>query len=348
MLVGSVPPIFGGVSVHLQRLLPQLAERGIPHVLLDISGTTKNAANVICTRWRKAVLRLLREPRAILHFHNFTPFNLLVYALLGLRHRTILSLHNTRFIDELNGVPTPIRGLVVRMLNRLDAIIVSSDAAAELLRPLVWDNGKLVVCPEFIPPAAGIHDELPLDIAALRRHRYLLASTAFRLCFHQGQDAYGVDLLIDLVAALVHQDGLDAAIVFLLPSIGDSRYFDFLQARVRQVNIQDRFLFVTQPVAEACAVWRQSDVVIRATNTDGAPLSIKEALWCGTPVIASDCVPRGPHVVSFTTRDPADLRAKTVQVLTHLKEHRTRVQNASLEDNVQPLVDIYTRLMQNG
>jgi len=33
-------------------------------------------------------------------------------------------------------------------------------------------------------------------------------------------------------------------------------------------------------------------VLIRATNTDGDSLSVREALWFGKPALASDCVDR--------------------------------------------------------
>ena len=346
--IGAVPPPFGGVTVHVKRLLPYLAERKIPHVLYDISGTPKNAEHVECVRWRYVVIRLLREPRAVLHFHNFTASNLPVFALLGRRHATILSLHNARFADDLSRPLAPLRRFLLGMLNRMDVIIVISDAAAELLRPFLVKKVEVVVCPEFIPPRT-VEADLPSEIADLRRrHQYLLAANASRLSRYREQDLYGVDLLIHLIDRLVHEHGLDAAMVFLLPQVGDEAYFNELKSRVSQAKIQDRFLFVTQPVTDACALWQVSDVVIRATNTDGNSLTVKEALWCKTPVIASDCAPRDPEVVLFRTRDATDLTAVAFHVLTNLDTYRSQLQGFKAEDNVEPLISIYQRYLRNG
>ncbi len=344
--IGCVPPPFGGVSVHLQRLLLHLKQRGIPHLLFDISGVSKSADNVICTRWRSAVVRLLREPRAIVHFHNFSPRNLILYSLLGLKHATILTLHNERFAEELNSLAAPVGKMTVKMLNRLDKIIVASEKCCQALSPLIKHPDKIIICPEFIAPTIPDNPVLPEEIVSLRRqHKYLISSNAFEIRFHQGKDLYGIDLLIELVANLAHEEGLDVALVFLLPSIGDRQYFEKLKARIDQLKIGASFLFVTKPVIDANDVWRVSDLVIRATNTDGSSLTVKEALWCGTPVIASDCAPRDPAAILFRTGDLNDLKAKAVTVLTQSETYRARLENLQFADNVETLIDIYNRFL---
>jgi len=347
--IGCVPPPFGGVSVHLQRLLLHLKQRGIPHLLFDISGVSKSADNVICTRWRHAVVRLLREPRAIVHFHNFSPRNLIVYWLIGLKHITILSLHNERFVDELDNIAASVRRILVKMLNRLDVIFVSSEKCSQILAPLIKDQDKIIVCPEFIAPTIPDNSVLPEEIVSLRRqHKYLISSNAFEIRFHQGKDLYGIDLLIELVANLTHEESLDVALVFLLPSIGDRAYFTKLKTRIEELEIAESFLFVTKPVVDANAVWRISDLVIRATNTDGSSLTVKEALWCGTPVIASDCAPREPAAVLFKTRDLADLKAQVVAVLTASELYKASAKNVQLANGVELLIDIYERFTRGN
>ena len=99
---------------------------------------------------------------------------------------------------------------------------------------------------------------------------------------------------------------------------------------------------------DACALWRIADVVVRATNTDGNPLMVQEALWCGVPVVASDCVPRDPEVVTFRSRRADDLAAKLSLVLGDLPGYRETVSKMQHADNAGKLIGIYRDLLQQG
>jgi glycosyltransferase involved in cell wall biosynthesis len=46
-----------------------------------------------------------------------------------------------------------------------------------------------------------------------------------------------------------------------------------------------------------------SDIFLRPTRSDGDANSIREALYLGVPVIASDCVERPDQVLTFRTGD---------------------------------------------
>ncbi len=345
--VGCIPPPFGGVAVHLERLIARLAQHGLPHLLFDIGGTPKQIENVVCTTWGRVILRLLGAPRSIVHFHNFSPQNLLYFRLLGLRHLTILSLHNERFMEELNTMPAPYRKLSAGSFNMLEAIVVPNDDCRNLLAPLVSDREKIQVCPAFIPPHLPALRVLPETVAEFRRrHRFMIASSAFTIRFHHGEDLYGIDLLVELTANLRLEHKLDVGTVFLLPSVGDDHYFRDLRARIAERGLEGSFLFVTKPLAEACFLWQAADLVIRATNTDGNSLMVQEALWCKTPVLAGDCVPRGPGVVLFRTRDPDDLADKAKMILGALPEYRSAAKEIECADNAEKLIEIYHSLQE--
>ncbi|HEU4698114.1 MAG TPA: glycosyltransferase family 4 protein [Gemmatimonadales bacterium] len=344
--VGVYPPPYGGVSIHLQRLCGRLRAAGAPVRLIDLAPDPAKPAvpGVEAMRWAAAVRRLVRAPRAIVHFHNFTPRNALLYAALGLRHRTVLSFHNERFVAELATLPRPAAAVVRRALERLDCIVVDSEDCLALARGLVRDPGRLRLIPEYLDPPAVPPLEEPAIVALRERHRYLLGSNAFRISFHDGQDLYGIDLLIELLHRLVTLRRLDVAMAFLLPAIGDDAYFARLQARVAELGLTDRFRFVTRPIAEATSLWRACDAVIRATNTDGNSLTVLEALSAGTPVVASDCVGRPAGTVLFRTRDVDDLERQVADVLERGDAHRRRLGALGPLDNGDRFLDLYRTL----
>lgn len=345
VLVGAIPPPYGGVTIHLRRLLPALRERGLAATLFDISGRRKNAEDVSCLRWRTVVWHMLLRRRTIIHFHNFSLGNLWLYALLGTRHQTALTFHNERFLDEINAGGDLRRQLRVWLLNRLDYVIVVNDKCAALARTIVHNHTKLRVIPTFINPSSSINDSAPRPISDLReQHRILIASNAFRLSFHKGQDLYGIDMLIELTERLINRHHLDVITVVLLPDPGNESYLRQLQERVRELGIGERFLLATDPVDNAIPVWKIADVVVRATNTDGDSLSVLEALAVGTPVVGSDCVPRHPLVTLFKTRDLDDLERATVEVLSNLQERRQILKGLTIGDGVDQLVGLYQEL----
>ncbi len=342
ILVGAVPPPYGGVTVHLRRLLEVLRQRNIDVTLFDISGQPKNLDGVVCRRWRWVVWHLLFAPKAIVHFHNFSPNNLYLYALLGLRHTTILTLHNERFLDEIARCGGLQRRLMARAFNRLGCVIAVNDSCATLAQQIVKDGAKVRVVTGFIRPQETNRGSVPPVISDLRKqHRFLLASHAYKLAFLNGCDLYGLDLLIELTYRLVRTHGLDVATVVLLPNRGDERYYLKLLSLARELGVEERFRIVDKATEEAVPLWSIANVMVRATNTDGESLSIMEALACGTPVIASDCVRRHPAVNLFRTRDVDDLESVAFRLLSDIEAARGRVQDIPLKDGAPDLIALY-------
>lgn len=343
--IGAYPPPYGGVSVHLKRLLEYLQENGQESLLIDVSPYPKDQDGVVNYSRIAAIFYLLfRTPKSIVHFHNFSIRNTLVYFMISFRHKTILSFHNERFLDEIYSVALFWRKVVLYFLNRIDYFIVDTQKNLELVEKIVEDRNRIFVIPEFIPPA-----HIPLlendAISAMRqKHQYLLASNAWQISFYKGQDLYGLDILVDLLEKLIFTHKMDVGVVFLLPNIGNEEYFEEITRRISSAKLTDHFIFITEPIEEATSLWQISDIVIRATNTDGNSLTILEALSIQVPVIASDCCERPEGVVLFKTRDRDDLCEKVLTVLSSLESHRLKLKNINQEDNAATLLELYRNI----
>jgi len=342
--VGCYPPPWGGVSTHLKRLLDYLDGRGVESLLIDVSGIAKERRGVICRSWAEAKRLLLGSPRSVIHFHNFEAANAPFYARAALRHRTILSFHNQRFLDEIQAARAPRRGVTRFCLNRLDRVVVDSPVGRTLAGELIRDASKLRLIPEFIPPATVPPLSDPALLALRRRHPFLLASGAFRLVFHAGHDLYGLDLLVEMLSRLVTERGLDAGLAFLLPDVGDPAYLGRIRERISALALGERFHIVTTPLEESASLWRLADVVVRATNTDGNSMTVLEALSLGVPVVASDCAPRPEAAVLFRTRDLDDLVDTVADVLAQRERHRARLAEIRIEDNARAFLELYGEL----
>ncbi len=313
--VGAYPPPYGGVTVHLMRLHDHLRREGMDSTIIDLSPGPKRVPGVLNLSWPEADAYLAGSPRSVVHFHAFDPAHAWRYARLSRRHVTVLSLHNERFGQDLEAVHPLRRLLARRRLRRLHCVVVDSEHCKKIAARVWGENADIRLIPEFIPPA-----EIPaLDhpgLAALRaRCRHLLASSAWRVSFHDGQDLYGLDMLVELLRRLVHDRQMDVGLAVLLPTVGDEAYFGALTGRVESLGLGARCLFVNEPIVEASSLWREADLVIRATNTDGNSLTVQEALALGVPVVASDCVERPAGALLFRTRDQDDLTDRVARLL---------------------------------
>ncbi len=126
-----------------------------------------------------------------------------------------------------------------------------------------------------------------------------------------------------------------------MPKIKDYDYYNKLAQRISEYNITDNFIFITEPLDEAVSLWKMSDIVIRATNTDGNSLTILEALSIGVVVIASNCVERPNDVVLFENRNVDDLVNKVKLVLNSLDKYKSRINPEQYRSNANDFIQLY-------
>lgn len=304
LLIGAIPPPKGGVSIHVERLAARLADQGIRHEILDESKErTDGFVNLrSLTPWR--YLALLRRSR-IVHIHSSNHFIRLVHTLSarGLGRRVVHTVHSSRG-----------SGLALWALRQAcrsgHARIGVSQAVASAL------GGTAHVIPAFITPRPE-DEKVPADIATwldLQRsaRRRIIAVNAFNTAKIDGTDIYGLDLVIrGFEDARVAQDY--SAILCLSTTGPNEADFIALLARITELGLDDRIRVVTKQVSFA-GVLRQCDLFVRPTITDGDAISVREALWYGKPVIASDAAVRPQGTILFASRNANALVEKILQV----------------------------------
>lgn len=348
--IGYLPPPWGGVSVHLARLRERLIEAGVSIEVIDLSGDgPQPSEGVRHGSWRTLAFPLLFKRRRLIHIHTIPPWALPMAVLLRLRHIVVLSLHNERFADDLLALQWPLRAIVRWCYSRLSALIVDSPHCLPILdRMNLAAMPPVHVIPEFIPPRNLPPIEVPSVLELRSRVRFLIGSNAFRIMFHRGADLYGIDLIIEALSLLRSRD-IDAGVVFLLPSIGDDDWFERLSQRIDELSLAKHFLFIHAGIEEASSLWKMCDLVVRATNTDGNSLTILESLTVGTPVIASDCVPRPAEARTFRTRDAEDLvRAIEATLAEESHRHGDPEPPKAIPDHFEDFLTFFRNTMETG
>lgn len=341
---GIVPPPYGGVSIHIARLKEFLTGHSVENIIWDISKRDGKSRSEKIFRWLRQI-KLFLQKDIIYHLHFMSLKYLALSYFYGKIHKIVFSFHNERFIEELNRQNLLLRSIRIFFLNSFDCVIVDNNNCEILARSIIKDHSKIKVIPEFIPPGLvpKLDSELILDLR--KKHKFIISSNAFEISFHKQVDLYGIDLLIEMMNDLCNKNNVDAALIFLLPNIKDYEYYNTVNERIIRYRLQEKFVFITKPLKESSSLWKISDLVVRATNTDGNSLTIHEALSLGIPVVASDCVERPTGVQLFTNRSAVDLTSKVCEVLQNLDNYKTRLLSMNISNNGTTFLNTYKKLI---
>lgn len=293
VLLGPLPPPFGGVSVYMSLLLEHLRGAGVS-AWAYFGEPFEGDAGVRRFRHRRLGLftLALREGRGAhvldaSHFHLEHPNPLLLPAWLLCK----LALRFRWYKNILDGsLParwrefTRARRALFRMAARgADEFVVVSDDLRRWLVDEVGVTQPVSVVPCLLPvPPAQIDAPLPAELE--ERLRTYLARPR-RVC------AVGVFLpdygFLDAARAVERlraETGEDLGLVLLDGTFArDEAYRAEVLAEREWVTVLENV-----PNPDVYKVMRRSDAFVRAVVREGYGISRVEALWCGLPVVATE------------------------------------------------------------
>lgn len=349
-IIGSCPPPYGGVTVHVQRFMRKLDERHIEYVLYDILGEQRDNRDprIVCIRHPKLwMLKYFFSGNTeIVHNQTTDWRGQVIVGLMGLLgKKTISTLHSEKLLRSWKTYNILQRKVLQIALRSTTALIAVNSDIRDFCVSIGVDPEKIFLIPAFIPPVLREEEmnELPKDIRDfLDTHDPVISANAFAIKFFNGEDVYGIDLCIELCNNL-KQRWNTIGLVFFLPQSGDAGYFNRLQQRLADYHLQDNFLFVTRPYP-FYPLLMKSTVFVRPTNTDGDALSLREALFFGVPSVASDVVTRPEGTILFKNRDIRDFTAKVQDVLENPPYYRQRLNSSPPDDYSAGIVRVYQKV----
>ena len=319
-VLGPLPPPLGGVAVHVQRVIAKLKAQGCTVFHFNTCAEYRYRYTMFYLM-RLAFFLMFKRPEQV-HLHT-------LYLSNGLRELALLMQLKKRLRFELILIEHDCRYLYTKdrawkdRFNRLLLDVEKHVYIGNLTAQSFVENGitrahETTTEGAFLPPDRTQEQYILLTYPKelfpfLYRHDTILLANAFALSLLSGKDLYGFDLCIKLVKAL-RKKGNNIGLVFVLGQIGDASYFDFCMHMIKQYGLQNHIFIVTGQ-KELWPLMKLADVFLRPTLSDGASVSIEEALWCGTPVIASDVCVRPKEVMLFKVGDERDLQKAVEKLL---------------------------------
>lgn len=349
-IVGMYPPPYGGVGIHLKRLVSYLDNTDLDYVLYNTSPARAVHPKIVnvgwSLRWYFKLLLFCRHK--VIHCHTGRWWPRIMLAFIGLLHpvKIMYTAHSYAFCEEfLNG--NKLRKWTVQtVLKRAATIIaVNRTIKAELLKIGIQEE-KVPLIPAFIPPPSEEGtDEVPIKVREFCKdmHPILAANGAF--VRRDGQDVYGLETMTTMMDSLVQVYPKAALIVYVVTRPGsDKSRFGELISRVETSALKSHILFYDSN-QEFYPVLKLADVFLRPTLADGDALSIREALQMGVPIVASDVVKRPEYTNLFRGKDQNALNAMVIKVLNKLPEQKKIIAQASFQNTADKLIKVYEKLL---
>ena len=328
-IIGPYPPLVGGVSTHIERILPLTRKRGMDvHVMAVNKDHRADDFVEFIPTWQLPI-RLLLMPSSIVHLHVDAWYFLLLCRLLGWRHRFMLTVHHNRYPTQFlpGSFVSQIKKWSLRSFWR---IVCVNEETLHYLKSMGCNVYPKEV-PAFLPPV-DIDFESVNDIKDWAAHfDYVLSGYAYRLSFYKDEDLYGIDMMIELMDELIHRKGKSVGLALVL-SMDESPYLSEIKSRISTKGLSShvKLIDINRGI-DANALWSISSVYLRPTNTDGDSISVREALYVGTTVVASDCVKRPEGCLLFTNRDQSSMNQVVLEAITQSRNPVTTKDSVNLE-----------------
>ncbi|GAB6008065.1 hypothetical protein [Dysgonomonas reticulitermitis] len=311
LIIGSIPPPIGGITIHVSRLLDILAQIEFPYSFVSIKKEYKTLFKSIITH-------------KVIHLHVSNPkvrFFLSIICFFTLK-KIIISYHgnikNFKRIDKLFNYLSILFANYPIVLNEQSLLVAKK-----------WNTNSMIIS-SFIPPIKI--QELSDDIYSLLdmlRDKYatICSTNAFDLIFDKKkQEVYGISFLIDIFKYDKER--------CLLISDPSGNYKSYIQSKC---VIPSNVYFISQPHSYF-ELLKEVDIMIRATTTDGDSLSIKEALYLGKKVICSDVVSRPKEVITYKFNNKDEF-------IKVLNDNKSSSNSDSKYDGSSFLVNLYKKLI---
>lgn len=342
LITGPVPPPAGGISIHIQRLV-HLLESEFDIDLIDESDQKKDSVfNMRSLNILSYLKKVSHSNLLLVHSGNklFKKIHILTGRLF--RKKVIITLHGygPKRKQPFRAIDNFFFGLSHKI------ILVNADIANRLsLSPK-----KCIVKHAFLPPVMMSEPALPTLVndwlaKATSNQKVIICANASRLDMHNNQDLYGLDMSIEITNRLVKK-GLPVNVVFTVSSIENcTALFSSYQQQINELKLNDHFLLINERMSFVKLIER-SDIVIRPSNTDGDALTVREAIYLGKDVLASDVVKRPDGTSLFKTRDMDDMEIKLEMLVKKAKVEKLQPQG-KLQAGYEDYGSFYIELIKN-
>lgn len=327
MLIGTLPPPIGGVTIHIERLYKKNLQTGTVDLSVVDLRNKKYFKDGKTFSLLFAVTGFFSAD--IIHIQISNQLKLL-FALLArlVLKKVVYTHHNIRVNNKF------LFGLLIKLCSRIIAVNVKDlkyDLSEKELK-------KISEIPAFIAPSeTGI---LPEEIEKIcDENTFVICSNSTEDAYFNSKLTYGYDILIEAYLNFLKNNSSPQSILILVDPSGKLKNIvGNLIGKYSDQNSRGKIFYYDNKL-DFAALIKKSSLVVRSTRTDGDALTVREALYFGKLVIASDCAERPEKTILFQNENAVDLEEKITRVYLNKD-----VPGSGNKDFFEPVISLYRNL----
>jgi len=338
------------VQTNLVALRDFLCRRGVTCAVVNLTRYRHAEEHgVHYPRSGVGVIRLLlRQRYDVIHLHiggdlstRLVSLGLVCSALPWAK--TVLTFHSGGYPGSPEGRKTGPLTFRAFALRRFDRNIAVNEELADFFRRVGCDAKRVRLIPPHAVPAASFADltttHLPAEIEHfMSAHKRVIVSVSGL------EPEYDIPLQLETLA-VVRERYPDAGLLV----IGSGSLMNELGAAAARKSYGEHILLAGDlPHAVTLSAVARSDVFLRTTHYDGDAISVREALWLGTPAIVTDNGMRPAGVQLVPIGDSAAVAAAIIRQLARSRKATTSSppMEALGEENLESTLRLYREMLQ--
>lgn len=312
LLIAKLPPPIGGVTIHIQRFVKRLqAFDNIDLDILDYS-RTKNIATIFNKIYRADIIHI--------HLSNKSIRFILVLILRVLQKKTIVTFHGKYNFE-----------------NKYDRFVLKMASCSIVLNDYTLNNAmrykekNIKLIGAFIPPVEA--DIIPLDkniLIKIEECRTIYKNIYCANASNYVLDDKGDEIYMGTCLLNFFSNNSNNCLIFSDPTGNYKQYYSD-----NRILIPKNVIIIDMP-HDFVNIIKLSNAFIRATTMDGDSLSVKEALYYGKPVYATDVVDRPEGVILFNDFEELSSKIESVKKSSYTN---------NVIDNTNEIVEVYEQLI---
>ena len=353
-IMGNFPPPIGGVSIHVKQLSQKLFEENmLEYVYSYLKYEVPDAPSYVkCALLKNKMIlkygifsslvcvvrQLIKDKSDIVHFHHLPIWESysFLFLLFFSKKKLVFTIHDQ--FQLLLKYPYIFKigfRILLRFEKRIRWIAVNEKVKNQL-KSLKITSQNINLIPAYIGTLNN--DILPNEILSF------LSGKSLKISFYafsnqlENQDVYGVRQVIEM-AELLKKYIADFGLVMIMPN---SRELEsVLQERIKESALESNILIVTSPISSMVSLFKQTDLYLRPTTSDGDSISIREAVDSNCVVIASDAVPRIDSCVIYRLNNNSDFLSAILNVYNNLDQFKQMLKIKKNSSKFNEIIHVY-------
>lgn len=338
--LGPMPPPHGGVSTNMLAIHDALREKGHESVIVDMTNRNEkaDAEHVLKPRSAFDLVRLLMKlDTDIVHYHIGGEFSvklamLTLFCGLLPGKKSVVTFHSGGYAKKISETARPwsLRGVAFRAVDFVTGV---NEQMIEMFRRygVREDRTRLILPFELRQADRAV--AIPQDLSgfAERSEPFLLSVGALE---HEYLNEFAIESMPTVIERFPNAGLLIA---------GSGSLRQELTRKVDVMGLNEKVILAGNVDHSVLLhLIERSALLLRLTEYDGDAISVREALFLGTPVVATDngMRPDGVNLLS-TPLKAEDL----VNAISNSFTEEAKPQTDFVESNAEKMIELYQKLL---